>query len=68
MRALPATILALLLATGCGPPVSKEDLGTIDKKPPQVPGTEEPYKIKQLEKPTKPPPDDPATKAQQLPC
>jgi hypothetical protein len=49
MRLLVGLVFGLVLATGCGPPVPKEELGTIEKKLPSVPGTEQPHKMPQLD-------------------
>ena len=46
-------LLAILLISpaGCGPAVSKEDLGTVVFELPKVPGADTPYQMPQPESP-----------------
>ncbi len=48
----PLAILATL--PGCGPAVSRSDLGEIKYEVPQVPGSERPYPIPDVGPPAKP--------------
>jgi hypothetical protein len=47
-----------VLATGCGPAVSKSDLGTIVTELPKVKGSDKPFEMKQLGPPKEHEPDD----------
>jgi len=38
-----------LFATGCGPRLSRQDLGTVLEEVPQVPGSDEPFRVPGLE-------------------
>ncbi len=40
-----ALLLPLVAISGCGPEVSRSDLGTILDQTPQLPGTDEPYAL-----------------------
>jgi len=51
MRLLFCLMVCLLLASGCGPTVSREDLGTILDEIPEVPGAEKPFKLPELNQP-----------------
>jgi hypothetical protein len=46
-------LTALLLLGGCGPALSKSDLGTVVFEVPKVAGAEEPYQMPQLGPPPK---------------
>ena len=48
---LLAAFLTLPLTTGCTPGVSEEELGTIHKDVPVVPGGDQPYELPELEQP-----------------
>ena len=50
MRWRPAFLLFILslLVAGCGPEVSKEELGTITSGIPKVAGADKPYQMPQL--------------------
>ncbi len=55
-------LLALATLGGCGPELSKEDLGTVEFKVPEVAGSKEPYPMPELGPPLDPkslPPDRP---------
>ena len=56
---LGLVLLALgALSTGCGPAVSKSDLGTIVTDLPKLKGSEKPFEMKQLGPAKEPVPDD----------
>lgn len=48
---LTSSVVCLLLAGGCGPKVSQEDLGKVEFRIPHVAGAEEPYPFDQLKEP-----------------
>lgn len=48
MRARFAFLLLAVLLAGCGPELSKSDLGTIIYDVPKVAGADEPYQMPQL--------------------
>jgi len=50
MRRLIGILLCLTLLTGCEPS-PPEDLGTILDEAPKIPGTDEPYKMPELDRP-----------------
>ena len=50
---LLSCLMALLLLGGCGPELSKSDLGTVVFEVPKVAGVEEPYQMPQLGPPPK---------------
>ena len=51
MRPFIGSLLLLVLATGCGPAVPPEDLGTVLDKLPAVPGADKPYELPELNPP-----------------
>jgi hypothetical protein len=53
--------LLFLLASlvGCGPQVSREELGTVLKELPKVPGAGQPYEMPELGPPLPPDPNEP---------
>jgi len=55
LLALAAAVLVLPPVWGCGPGVSEEELGTVVKELPEVPGADEPFEMPKLGPP--PPPD-----------
>jgi hypothetical protein len=46
-------VILLVSLGGCGPELSKEDLGTVVFEVPKIAGAEEPYQMPQLGPPTK---------------
>ena len=48
MRFVFSLSILLLFLTGCGPQLSKQDLGTVEFQVPRVAGSEEPYPLPQL--------------------
>jgi len=42
--------LCLALLIGCEPSVPPEELGTIVEEPPEMPGTDKPYEMPELER------------------
>ena len=51
-------LAAGVLSAGCGPAVSKSDLGTIVTELPKLKGSEQPFEMKQLGPPKEHQPDD----------
>lgn len=51
MRRFLGLIVCLLLLVGCGPAVSKEDLGTVLDDVPEIPAAEKPYEMPELNRP-----------------
>ncbi len=51
MRRVIGISLFLTLLTGCEPSVPPEDLGTILEEAPEIPGTDEPYEMPELDRP-----------------
>ena len=45
LRFILAGLLATTAASGCGPSLSEEELGTVLFEVPEVPGSEEPYTL-----------------------
>lgn len=50
MRRFIGVLLCSILLTGCDPSVPPEDLGTLLDEAPEIPGTDEPYEMPELDR------------------
>lgn len=50
-RLLGLLLCMLILSAGCGPAVPEEELGTVLEEAPEVPGSQKPYELPEVDLP-----------------